>query len=87
MIPWYRQSRVRIALHIAGLAILGSAYLEGARLCSMVHGHPGAEASPGECLLAGLMILSASFGSALTVIGGGLWKPVRVSDRWTARRS
>jgi hypothetical protein len=85
MIPWYENLWVRTTLHVVGLAILGSAYLEGFALYAAMHGHPTADASPGEFLLAGAMFLSASFGSALTIMGRRLWGPVQVSARWAQR--
>ncbi|HEX7876812.1 MAG TPA: hypothetical protein VF489_09540 [Sphingobium sp.] len=47
---------------------------------------PVADMTGAEFLLGALMFFSASAGAALAVVGGGLWKPVRVSDRWVDGR-
>lgn len=85
MIAWHEKLRTRIGLRIAGIGFLASAWMECEWLQNMVLASPSAEASPQRCLLAAVMFASASLGLLLTFVGGGLWKPVPVSDRWATR--
>lgn len=87
MCPWYRKLWVSIGLRAVGVAILGSAYVEGGWLCTLVHAHPRGDATPGEFLLAAILFASASAGTALAALGGRLWEPVQLSQRWQASLS
>ena len=82
---WYQRLPARIALHAAGLALLSSAWVEGGMLRDLIERPGGGIMSPGQLLLAAILFASASLGSALTIVGPGLWAPVALSDRWSAR--
>ncbi|MCI4590559.1 hypothetical protein MOK15_10675 [Sphingobium sp. BYY-5] len=59
-------------MRLAGLALLGSAWMEGGLLQSIVAANPSAEASIQQILLAALMFMSASGGMLLAIVGAGL---------------
>ncbi|HEX7874400.1 MAG TPA: hypothetical protein VF475_15915 [Sphingobium sp.] len=61
------------------MLLLALAWRDGAAL---LHRHPDSSIGAEEFLLTGLMVLGGSFGSALAVMGGGLWEPMEVPDRW-----
>lgn len=82
MTQWYERLGAQIGLRVAGLGLLASAWFECGLLRRLVMETPAADTTVGELLLAALMFLSVSAGAALAVIGGGLWKPVKVSERW-----
>lgn len=81
MLHWYENIFAGIALRIAGVALLLSAWMEGVSLHRMVLAAPSADAPPSQIMLAALMFASASAGMMLACVGGGLWKPVIVLDR------
>lgn len=83
---WYEKFGPRIGLRAAGLGLLISAWFECDWLRRLVMETPVADMTGAEFLLGALMFFSASAGAALAVVGGGLWKPVRVSDRWVDGR-
>lgn len=82
MVAWHEKRPARAGLRLAGLALLGAAWMEGARLQKMIAANPLADASPLQVGLAALLFASASAGILLAFVGAGLWKPVTVSDRW-----
>ncbi|WP_176590812.1 hypothetical protein [Sphingobium sp. EM0848] len=83
MTQWYEKLGAQIGLRVAGLGLLVSAGFECIWLRKIVMANPAADMTGGEFLLAALMFISASAGAALTILGGGLWKPVQLSARWT----
>lgn len=83
MHEWHSHWAMKIGLRLFGLALLSALWPEGRALAALVHLHP--EVSGGQMLLAALSFLCASGGMALLLMGPDLWKPVPLSDRWTAR--
>jgi hypothetical protein len=83
MAHWYQHWSARPGLRVAGLVLVATSWMEGRALMHIV-ADPVAAHGPGALLLAALMFASASMGIALAVVGPGLWKPVRLSDRWQA---
>lgn len=84
MIKWHEKKLASFGLRLAGMALLASAWWEVGILRTLVTEQPAAEATAVQMLLAGLMFISLSFGSALLVLGSALWTPVMVSERWAA---
>lgn len=82
MTQWYEKLGAQIGLRVTGLGLLVSAWFECGLLRRLVTENPAADMTGAEFLLAALMFLSANTGAALSIVGGGLWKPVKVSDRW-----
>jgi len=82
MAQWYEKLGAKIGLRVAGLGLLVSAWLECDWLRRLVMENPAADMTGAEFLLGALMFLSASAGAMLLIMGGGLWRPVKVSDRW-----
>jgi hypothetical protein len=77
--PWYRHWTAQVGLRVAGLALLLSGWPDIAALRNDA-------ALPTSCFdlaLAALLFASVSAGAALTLFGPDLWKPARVSARWT----
>jgi hypothetical protein len=70
----------QIALRLAGLALIASLALQGAMLRTLVQ--HSAAVTPGQLLCAAACFCSASFGSALLLLGPGLWTPVTIARRW-----
>ncbi|MDF0544752.1 hypothetical protein PX699_20595 [Sphingobium sp. H39-3-25] len=85
MTYWYQDVRAQIGLRLAGLALIALAGASAALLRHLVIGHPRAVVTLIQMLLAATATMAGSFGAALAVVGPGLWKPVRVSDRWARR--
>jgi hypothetical protein len=70
----------QITLRLAGLTLIASLALQGALLRALVH--QCATVTPGQLLCAATCFCSASFGSALLLLGPGLWTPVTIARRW-----
>ncbi|WP_375197916.1 hypothetical protein [Sphingobium sp.] len=84
MTRWYDHRGARILLRIAGLMLLASAWPEEGLLRRLVMANPAEGMTPTQYLLGALLFLSATGGAALTAMGAGLWKPVSLSERWSA---
>ena len=70
----------QIGLRLAGLALIASLAVQGALLRALVH--HSATVTPEQLLSAAACFCSASFGSALLLLGPGLWTPVKIARRW-----
>ena len=70
----------QIGLRLVGLALIASLAVQGAMLRELVH--HSAAVTPGQLLSAAACFCSASLGSALLLLGPGLWKPVTIARRW-----
>ncbi|WP_336970176.1 hypothetical protein [Sphingobium aromaticiconvertens] len=81
MTHWYEHWSAQLGVRAGGLALLATARMEGGVLDRLVV-DPIAAQGAGALLLAALLFVSASLGMALTIVGPGLWKPVRLSARW-----
>ncbi|WHO38541.1 hypothetical protein PMI04_018685 [Sphingobium sp. AP49] len=83
MNDWHPGWTTQIGLRLLGLALIAMLWPEGRALTTLVHIHPSV--TGGQLLLAALAFLCASGGTALLLMGPDLWKPVRLSARWTAQ--
>jgi hypothetical protein len=81
MSHWYEQIWAHLILRLGGLTLLLTAWPECAALSRLVHARP--DMTIPEFLLGALFFMSASMGVALAIVGPGLWKPARLSARWT----
>ncbi|MHA6769867.1 hypothetical protein [Sphingobium ummariense] len=81
--PWYRTWKARIGLRLAGLTLLLATAADGRLLHHLVSLNATSGITPLELLLAALAFLSASAGMAMLLMGGRLWQPVPLSNRWT----
>lgn len=80
---WHSSWIARIGLRVVGLGLIAALWPEGRVLRALIHAQPAITGA--QLLLAALSFLCASGGAALLLMGPGLWKPVRLSARWTAQ--
>lgn len=85
MSHWHEKLIAKVGLRMVGVALLAFAWTLGRLLQHLVMENAGSEASAPQMLLAGLIFISASAAMALTIVGAGLWKTVKVSERWATR--
>lgn len=81
MEKWYQSLAANLGLRLAGLALLAVGWGVAARLHPMVVGAAARDTSL-SMLLAAIVFLCGSAGSALLFVGPGLWEEVPVSERW-----
>ena len=78
---WHERLPYRIALRLAGLALLGLAWWSAATL---LHKYGGRiEHPPLEYLLAAIALVCAITGSGLTAMGHHLFDKIEVAARWS----
>ncbi|WP_203310881.1 hypothetical protein [Sphingomonas beigongshangi] len=77
---WHRSRRADLSLRAGGLCLLVISGLALRRLIALHIASGGADAF--AFLLALIAFLSASLGSAATLLGGHLFDEVEVSARW-----
>lgn len=87
MVPWYERIAARLGLRVAGLVLLLSAWPEARALSHHVRAPALHGMTAIEFALGVLLFCSATMGAALLTVGARLWKPVRLSSRWTAAGS
>lgn len=85
MREWHEKVSAKVGLRLAGIALLASAWAECTLLRNLILERSSSGATPLQMLIAAIIFVSASFGSALLVVSSGLWKQVRISDRWANR--
>lgn len=83
MRTWHQSWKASIGFRAVGVALCGLAGAAIARLASYPPTAPGLI----PYLLAGLGVISASTGGALSFLGPRLFTPVRVSARWRHNRA
>ncbi|APZ97574.1 hypothetical protein BWQ93_03045 [Sphingopyxis sp. QXT-31] len=71
-----------IGLRAGGIAVLAIGWWFAARLHQLALAAPPRDHSPTMMLLAAIIFLCGSAGSALLFVGPGLWETVEVSERW-----
>ena len=82
MTKWHESLAAKLGLRVAGAALLMLGWSAALRLHQMVLVTPAREANAIMMLLAAIVFLCGSAGSALLFVGPGLWEPVDVSERW-----
>ena len=82
MKPWHETSAANFGLRATGMVCLGLGSLLAARLHQLALTGSLREAPTIPILLAALLFLCGSAGSALLFVGPGLWDRVEVSERW-----
>ncbi|MCC2975621.1 hypothetical protein LK533_02895 [Sphingomonas sp. PL-96] len=80
MTAWHRTRRADLGLRVLGLSLCGLSGAAIAQLCAMRVGTGPSAVLP--YALAALGYLGASAGSALALLGGRLFAPGAVSERW-----
>lgn len=79
---WRKLWIARIGLRAGGGALIGVGWSLAVRLHHMAQAGFPRDAMTGPMLLAAILFLCASAGSALLFVGPGLWDSVDVSERW-----
>lgn len=87
MTRWHETITANIGLRVGGIVLLILARVQAWRLHHIVQMNFSGQATPLQILLAAMTFLSASIGCALLFVGPGLWRRVRVSERWARRLS
>lgn len=82
MKKWHDSLTADIGLRLGGVALLGLGGATAFRLHHMALGMPAREPNSVMLLLAAIVFLCGSAGSALLFVGSGLWATVEVSERW-----
>lgn len=84
MVRWHETLAARFGLRIGGLAVLSAAWLAASTLHAQVHSHPPAAEGWYDLGLCTLLVVLAVVGSALLIVGPGLWKRVEIPSQWSA---
>jgi hypothetical protein len=71
-----------IGLRAGGVAVLAIGWWVAVRLHQLALATPPRDHSSAMMLLAAIIFLCGSAGSALLFVGPGLWETVEVSERW-----
>ena len=82
MKKWHESLSASLGLRAGGMALLGSGGAVAVRLHQMALGVPVREPTSFMLLLAAIVFLCGSAGSALLFAGPALWEIVEVSERW-----
>lgn len=71
-----------LGLRVSGIALLAFSAILAVSLHEHALAAPPQEPTLAILLIAAAIYLSASFGSALLIVGLRLWEPVQVAERW-----
>jgi len=83
MKQWHQSPAANIGLRTSGIALIAVGWSVAVRLHHIALAMPGREhMSSLMLLLAAIVFLCGSAGSALLFVGPGLWEIVEVSERW-----
>lgn len=82
MKKWHDGLAANIGLRAGGIALLGLGGATAVRLHHIALNVPAREPTSFMMLLAAIVFLCGSAGSALLFVGPGLWETVEVSERW-----
>lgn len=82
MKKWHDGFAANIGLRAGGVALLGLGGATAVRLHHIALGVPAREPTAFMMALAAILFLCGSAGSALLLVGPGLWETVEVSERW-----
>ncbi|SEH12226.1 hypothetical protein SAMN05428974_0420 [Sphingopyxis sp. YR583] len=79
---WHESLAANIGLRTGGSALIVLGSSVAVRLHQLALATSGRDSSSFMMLLAAIVFLCASAGSALLFVGPGLWEIVEVSERW-----
>ncbi len=82
MKKWHETFAANLGLRGGGLALLAVGWSVAVRLHQMALTTSPRDATSFMMLLAAIVFLCGSAGSALLFVGPGLWETVEVSERW-----
>lgn len=82
MTKWHENLAANLGLRTGGMALLGSGWSAAVRLHHIALATPARDMTSFAIFLAGVVFICGSAGSALLVVGPGLWERVEVSERW-----
>lgn len=85
MTQWHETRAANIGLRLAGLLLIGLVTLAGHHLFEHIQQHLRDEPTPFDIMCAAVTVLTGSAGCLLFFDGPGLWRQVRISDRWVQR--
>ncbi len=82
MMKWHENLVASLGLRAGGMALLGSGWSAAVRLHHIALVTPVRDMTSVMMLLAAIVFICGSAGSALLVVGPGLWETTEVSERW-----
>lgn len=83
MKQWHESPAANIGLRSGGIALIAVGWLVAVRLHHIALATPARDHNSSlMLLLAAIVFLCGSAGSALLFVGPGLWESVEVSERW-----
>lgn len=82
MKKWHETLAANLGLRAGGLALLVLGWSVAIRLHQLALTTSARDATSFMMLLAAIVFLCGSAGSALLFVGPGLWETVEVSERW-----
>ncbi len=82
MKQWHENLSANLGLRSGGAALLGIGFSVAGRLHQIALATPARDTSSIMMLLAAILFLCGSAGSALLFVGPGLWETVEVAERW-----
>lgn len=82
MKKWHETLAANVGLRVGGLALLAISWSVAARMHQMALTTSARDATSFMMLLAAIVFICGSAGSALLFVGPGLWETVEVSERW-----
>lgn len=82
MKQWHESLAANLGLRAAGIGLLVTGWSIGVRLHQIALGVSARDPSSLMMLLAAIVFICGSAGSALLFVGPGLWETIEVSGRW-----
>ncbi len=82
MKKWHETLVANVGLRAGGLALLAASWSVAIRLHQLALATSARDATSFMMLLAAIVFICGSAGSALLFVGPGLWETVEVSERW-----
>ena len=87
MSKWHETIAAKIGLRLGGLGLLALGWVIGRSLAHLVDQGGLQAITSTEFVEGATLFLSGSAGSALLLFGSGLWKEVRIAERWVTQDS
>ena len=82
MKKWHETLGANLGLRSGGIALLALGWSVAVRLHQMAIAASARDATSSMMLLAAIVFICGSAGSALLIVGPGLWETVEVAERW-----